>query len=162
MFRVLPLRQISALTAMALVSSIALIGCGGSTKTVTQTTTTSQTQSSNTAAASNASSQNAQVIHQAAQANDNQAQLGADAIRRILIKKIGLNDTESFNLNHHIAPGDNSGDCYVKLGADAVNFEYQTQNILRAPNGTDVVFVQSNTVTPLVKCLEAVRTALNW
>jgi hypothetical protein len=50
----------------------------------------------------------------------------------------------------------------VKLGADAVNFESQTENILRSANGNDVVFVQSNTATPLVRCLVAVRAALGW
>jgi hypothetical protein len=166
-------------------AAIALPACGGATKTVTKTkqaTVTKTTQAtvtktthapvSNTtqaatsrttqAPASTASSQNNKVISQAAQAPDNQAQLGAAAIRSILVSKLGLNDQESFNLNHHIAPGDNGGDCYVKLGADAVNFEYMSGNILRSPNGKDIVFVQSNTVTPLVQCLQAVQTALGW
>jgi hypothetical protein len=128
-------------------------------KTITKTIAPPR---STTPTASGAAAQNNQVISQAAQAPDNQAQLGSTAIANILTQKIGMNDTYSFNLSHHIAPGDNGGDCYVKLGADAVNFQYMTGNILRSPNGTDVVFVQSNTVTPLVNCLQAVRSALRW
>lgn len=150
MFRVLSTRLHWALIATVVVTGAALAGCGGATKTVTQTTT------------STARSPNDQVISQAAQASDNQAALGADAIRKTLTQKLGLNDQEDFNLNHHIQPGDNGGDCYVKLGAEAVNFENQSENILRSPNGKDVVFVQSNTVTPLVRCLVAVRAALGW
>ena len=41
------------------------------------------------------------------------------------VPMIGLNDQEFSSLSHHIAPGDNGGDCYVKLGADAVHFESQ-------------------------------------
>jgi hypothetical protein len=105
---------------------------------------------------------NNQTINQAAQAPDNVAQADVPAIRQTLVDKLGMNDQESFNLSHQIAPGDNGGDCYVKLGADAVNFEFMSGNILRSPNGSDVVFVQSNTATPLVRCLEAVRSALGW
>ena len=164
MFRVLVLstRLHWGLTATVLVIGVALAGCGGATKTVTQTSPAVHTQPSTTTTASSARSQNDQVVSQAAQASDNQAQLGADAIRKILTQKLGLNDQQSFNLSHHIAPGDNGGDCYIKLGADAVNFEYMSGNILRSPNGKDVVFVQSDTATPLVRCLEAVRTALGW
>jgi hypothetical protein len=143
--------SLAGLIVIALVAA----GCGGATKTVT-------VQSNATTSASAARSQNNAVVNQAAQGSDNKAQLGAAAIQKILTQKLGLNDTVSFNLNHHIAPGDNGGDCYVKLGADAVNFEYQTGNILRSPNGKDVVFVQSNTATPLVRCLVAVRSALGW
>jgi len=80
----------------------------------------------------------------------------------MLAQKLGLNNEAEFNLNHHIASGETGGDCYVKLGAEAVNFESQAENMLRSPNGKDVVFVQSNTATPLVRCLKAVRTALGW
>lgn len=162
MFRVLSTRSHWGLTATVLLIGFALAGCGAATKTVTQTSPAAQTQPSTTTTASSARSQNDQVISQAGQASDNQAQLGADAIRKILTQKLGLNDQESLNLNHQIAPGDNGGDCYVKLGADAVNFENQSQNILRSANGNDVVFVQSNSSTPLVRCLEAVRAALGW
>lgn len=163
-----------------LATSAALAGCGGGTKTVTvpaQATTVTQAKTVTVAPrtktvtaqaqptptdASSAQQQNNQVVSQAAAAPDNQAQLGAAKIQQLLTQKLRMNGTLSFNLSGHIAPDDNGGDCYVKLGADAVNFDYQTQNILRSPNGADVVFVQSNTATPLVKCLAAVKTALGW
>ncbi len=145
------------LLAAAFTVGAGLGGCGSSTTTVTQMPAASSTTSANTAAG-----QNNAVISSASQAPDAQAQLGAPRIEKILVAKLGLNDQLSFNLNHHIAPGDNGGDCYVKLGADAVNFENMTGNILRSPTGADVVFVQSNTATPLVKCLVAVKTALGW
>lgn len=164
--------------AAAAIIVTTLGSCGGATKTVTQTapktkaqtvtkgarttTAASQTQPTSTTKTSDAASQNNQVISQASQASDNQAQLGATAIRRILTQKLGLNNQEEFNLNHHAAPGSTGNDCYVKLGAEAVNFEYMSRNILRSPNGKDVVFVQSNTVTPLVRCLVAVKSAIGW
>jgi hypothetical protein len=135
-------------------------GCG-STKTVTVPRPSTAAQSGSPKSPSRRS-QNAQVINRAAHAGDNQAQLGAAKIRAILTRKLGLNDQESFDLTHQIAAGDNGGDCYVKLGAEAVNFESMTGNILRSPSGNDIVFVQSNTVTPLVKCLKAVNSALGW
>lgn len=144
--------KVAAVGALVL-TVVAMVGCGSSgtrTVTVAKTTTTTKT------------NPNDQVISRASQASDNRAQLGAAKIRKIFITKLGMNATESFNLSHHIAPDDNGGDCYVKLGAEAVNFENQTENILRSPNGSDVVFVQANTVTPLVKCLVAVKTALGW
>jgi hypothetical protein len=113
------------------------------------------------ATSSSATAQNNAVVSQAAQGPDNQAQLGAAAIQQTLTKKLGLNPTLDFSLNHQ-TPAAQGGDCYVKLGADAVNFENMTDNILRSPNGNDVVFVQSDTTTPLVKCLLAVKTALGW
>lgn len=161
-----------------LLASMGVVACGSSTtKTVTvprpaassttrqptaESTTTSATATTSGSSTTNsASAQNQHVISQASQANDNQAQLGADKIRQILTRKLGLNRTEDFDLNHHTPPAE-AGDCYVKLGADAVNFEDQSSNILRSPNGRDVVFVQSNTATPLVSCLKQVRDALGW
>jgi hypothetical protein len=180
------------LIAVSLVlTSIGVAACG-STKTVVKTITTpapaktvtappttpdpSTTPAPSTASAitptapeansttstNSAAAQNDAVIGAASQAPDAQAQLGAAKVRTILVAKLGLNDTLSFNLSHHIAPGDNGGDCYVKLGADAVNFENMTDNILRSPTSSDIVFVQSNTATPLVKCLVAVKGALGW
>ena len=113
------------------------------------------------AVSSSAVAQNSAVIAQAAQGADNQAQLGAAAIQEILTKKLGLNPTLDFNLNHQTPPAE-GGDCYVALGANAVNFENMPGNILRSPNGKDVVFVQSDTTTPLAKCLVAGNTALGW
>jgi hypothetical protein len=164
------MKRYLAIPVVLAAAAVGLPGCGGSqstTRTVTvagaEPTPPATTQAAgSSSAAAAASAANDAVVNQASQAPDNQAQLGADAIRAILTKKVGLNDQESFNLSGHIDPGDNGGDCYVKLGADAVNFEDQTGNILRAPNGTEVVFVQSNTVTTLVRCLKAVRTALAW
>jgi hypothetical protein len=190
------------ITPVIAVTALTLSGCGGTTKTVTQTRTVNPAataSSSSTAGAdstttgpispttgasstttgpgsattgpssaateSGAESENAQVISSASQASDNQAATGASAVRRILVTKVGLDKQGSFNLNHHITQSDvatDSGDCYVKLGADAVNFEGQTQNILRSPNGSGVVFVQSDTSTPLVKCLVEVKAALGW
>lgn len=144
------------ITLIALIAGLALAGCGGSTQQTTPHQPPAQSQSS----------PNDAVIAQAAQAKDNQAQVGAGAIRTILVRKLGLDSNDNFNLGRPITPNDiasNSGDCYVKLGADAVNFENQSENILHSPtNGSDVVFVQSSTSTPLVKCLVAVRTALGW
>jgi hypothetical protein len=141
-----------------LVAALIVAGCGAATKRVTvtvavppastttpgptfsaraQTTPTTTTvpsgkiKSTPSTSTSASSSQNNAVINQAAQAPDNQAQLGAAAIQRILTQKLGLNDQLSFNLNRRIARGDNGGDCYVKLGAHAVNFEYMSGNILR-------------------------------
>lgn len=91
--------------------------------------------------------------------------MGAPAIHKILVTKLGMDSNDSFDVNHHITPSEtatDSGDCYVKLGADAVNFADQADNILRSPNGSDVVFVQSSTTTPLVQCLVKVRDALGW
>lgn len=138
---------------------VALGGCGGGggTKTVTETTTNPAD-----AATAAARSQNNAVIQQASQAPDNQAQLGETKIKAILAKKIGLDNALDFNLNGHIDPNAGGGDCYIKLGAEAVNFENQTENILHSPNGQDLVFVQSDTTTPLVKCLTIVRNALGW
>jgi hypothetical protein len=130
-----------------------------------RTTITSSANTSSAATTSDARSQNDQVISSASHASDNQAALGATAIRKILIAKLGLDSQENFNLNHRITQADideDTGDCYVKLGADAVNFEQETSNVLRSPNGKDVVFVQSDTSTPLVKCLVEVRSALGW
>lgn len=139
----------------------AVVGCGttGAIKTVTttQTVTVTAPAASSTASSGPASaqSQNAQVINQAANSPDNQAQLGAAKIEAILRRKLGLDSQLNFTIS-------GNGGCYVKLGADAVNFENQSENILRSPNGKDVVFVQSDTATPLVRCLKAVNTALGW
>jgi hypothetical protein len=148
---------------LAAMAALTLVGCGEGAKTATVTAPTgAQTPPNASTNAGSARSQNEQVISQAEHANDNQAQLGEAAIRQMLTQKLGINNEEDFNLSHHIAPGETGGDCYVKLGAEAVNFESQSENILRSPNGMDVVFVQSNTTTPLVRCLKAVRTALGW
>lgn len=170
------------LTTIPVIAAVlALAGCGGTAKTVTQTRTVGSAATAASSATTAASSvttapssattessaepQNDQVISSASQASDNQAAMGATAVRKILVRHLGLDKQDSFNLNHHITQSDiatDSGDCYVKLGADAVNFEDQTQNILRSPTGSDVVFVQSDTRTPLVKCLVAVKAALGW
>jgi hypothetical protein len=124
MLRVLSNRLRWALIATVVVTGAALAGCGGATMTVTHTTT------------STARSPNDAVIAQAAKAKDNQAQLGAGAIRTILVRKLGLDSNDNFNLGRPISPDDiasDSGDCYVKLGADAVNFENQSENILAPP-----------------------------
>lgn len=139
-------------------AALAIAACGGSSHRPAEPRTTTVASSSPTAIAK---AQNDRVMQQAAQAGDNQAQLGADKIQRILTQKINMNSTLEFNLNG-TRPAAEEGDCYVKLGADAVNFENQPENILRGANGKDVVFVQSNTATPLVNCLSTVRTALNW
>jgi hypothetical protein len=140
-------------TSLAVIAGLSLAGCGGSTQQTTPHQAPAQSQSP----------PNDAVIAQAAKAKDNQAQLGAGAIRAILVRKLGLDSSNDFNLSHHFSPGEIGSDCYVKLGADAVNFENRSENILRSPtNGADVVFVQSSTSTPLVKCLVAVRSALGW
>ena len=155
-------RAIMGVLAVVLMS-VGVVGCG-STSTTTVVRTVSQSGSrtpAGSAVSSSAVAQNSAVIAQAAQGADNQAQLGAAAIQEILTKKLGLNPTLDFNLNHQTPPAE-GGDCYVALGAAAVNFENMPGNILRSPNGKDVVFVQSDTTTPLAKCLVAVNTALGW
>jgi hypothetical protein len=138
--------------ALIAISSVGVAACGGSS---------SQSSTSSSATSNAARADNQQVINQASQASDNQAQLGEGKIREILERDLGMNVTEDFNLNHGSPPAQ-GGDCYVKLGADAVNFEDETSNILHSPDGRDVVFVQSNTATPLVSCLKEVRGALAW
>jgi hypothetical protein len=76
-------------------------------------------------------------------------------IRQTLVDKLGMNADPDFNLSGSWSPNEIGSDCYVKLGADAVAFSDQTQDILRSPNGSDLVFVQANTSTPLASCLEA-------
>lgn len=105
---------------------------------------------------------NDEAIRQAEEADDSQAQIGAAAIRKTLRAKLNLNAGNEFDLDHRIDSGQVGSDCYVKLGAEAVSFEDQTENILYAPNGKDLVFVQSSTETPLVRCLKEVRSALGW
>jgi uncharacterized protein YceK len=137
---------------ISMMAALALAGCGSSS-----TNTSSHTQSQTNAAEAH----NDQVIKQAQGGADNQAALGADKIKTTLVAKLGMNSDLDFYLNHR-TPDSESGDCYVKLGADAVNFENQSANILYSPNGKDVVFVQSFTNIPLARCLEAVGTALGW
>ena len=133
-------------------------GSSGGSANTAETATSARTAQT----ATSAPSQNDQAIANAEQSEDNQAQMGAAAIRKVLEKKIGLNSEGDFDLDHQIEAGQIGGDCYVKLGAEATNFQDQTENILRSPNGRDLVFVQSSTSTPLVKCLKAVRAALAW
>lgn len=142
--------KVAAVGALGL-TVLALAGCGSSQ----QQTTNNQSR------AGAIKQQNDRVIKQAQGSSDNQAQVGADRIKQILVAKLGMNDTLDFNLNHQ-TPDQNGGDCYVKLGAEAVSFESQSENILYSPNGKDVLFVQSNTATPLAKCLQDVGAALGW
>ena len=53
-------------------------------------------------------------------------------------------------------------DCYVKTGAEAVDFADQKENILHSPDGSELIFVQTSVGFPLSKCLIAVRDALGW
>jgi hypothetical protein len=89
--------------------------------------------------AASARESNDQVIEEAEQGHDNQAQHGAGAIRKTLKKKLNLNAEEEFDLDGQFDEGQVGGDCYVKLGAEAVNFEDQAENVLRSPNGADLV-----------------------
>ena len=131
----------------------ALVGCADSS---------SGGEASKTPTEPSASSRNDRVIREAERAQDNQAQKGAEAIRATLRERLNLNEKNEFDLDHQFDEGQIGGDCYVKLGAEAANFESQPENTLYSANGRDLVFVQSSTTTPLVKCLKAVRSALGW
>src|SRR4051812_30039767 len=105
------------LRAVVLFTVVLLTGCGGG----------SSRGSANTAqTATTARSQNDQAIANAEQSEDNQAQMGAAAIRKLLKKKLGLNSEGEFDLDHQIDPDQIGGNCYVKLGAEATNFQDQT------------------------------------
>ncbi|HTZ62525.1 MAG TPA: hypothetical protein VMB51_00300 [Solirubrobacteraceae bacterium] len=102
-------------------------------------------------------------MKQAEQAPDAAAAAREATLRKALTQRLGLNSELEWNLNDAPASPNSGASCYVKLGAAAVNEEEaRPGNILRGPNAGEVVFVQSNTVTPLVPCLKAVRAALGW
>jgi len=106
---------------------------------------------------------NSSVVKQAEQAPDAAAAAREATLRKALTQRLGLNSELEWNLNDAPASPNSGASCYVKLGAAAVNEEEaRPGNILRGPNAGEVVFVQSNTVTPLVPCLKAVRAALGW
>jgi hypothetical protein len=136
---------------------VALAGCGGNSSDSGSSGGTKPTET-----APSPSAQNDKAIREAEQGKDNQAQMGAPAIRKTLRKELNLNSEDEFDLDGQMDEGQIGGDCYVKLGAEAANFEGQSQNILRSPNGADLIFVQSSTSAPLVGCLKAVRAALRW
>ena len=107
------------------------------------------------AGSSPTTSPNDAVIEHAQQSPAEQAQAGQASIRATLTDKLGMKPNGDFNL-----PGPFS--CYVKTGVEAKNFAYMRNHILYGPNGTDLIFVQTDTTTPLSKCLIAVRHALGW
>ena len=116
-----------------------------------------------TVTSSIASDANASVVQQAEEAPDAAAAAHEAALRKTLTRRLGLNSELEWNLDHAPASPNSGASCYVKLGAAAVNEEEaQPTHILHGPNAGEVVFVQTNTVTPLVRCLKAVSAALGW
>jgi hypothetical protein len=136
---------------------VVLTACGASKQSpapaTIQVTVTSAT----------ASEANASVVKQAEEAPDAAAAAREASLRKTLTRRLGLNGELEWNLNHEAASPNSGASCYLKLGAAAVNEEEaQPTHILRGPNPGEVLFVQTNTVTPLVRCLKAVRAALGW
>lgn len=124
---------------------------------------------------------NESAIDRARTAPDAVAQRGEAAVRRVLRRKLDMSQEGDFRLNpdepteceREVAEEEaeygielecsgEEADCYVKTGAEAVAFQEESQNILYAPNGKDLVFVQTFQGTPLHQCLVAVRDALDW
>lgn len=125
--------------------------------------------------------QNEAAIEAASQAPDALAEEGAPKVRRTLRRQLGMNRDGEFRLNPdqpsecerdaarqskelgvEIECVGEEFDCYVKTGAEAVAFGHRQQNVLYAPNGRDLVFVQTFQGIPLNRCLTAVRDALDW
>jgi hypothetical protein len=132
-------------------ATLGLAACGGGTGS------TSTTNGAGTSLSPQ--QQNQQVIEKAQQSPDAQAALTEDQISKKLDQTLNLQDISGSSDSFRLSGGEA---CYVKLGADAVNFEYMKKNILRSPDGQSVVFVQSFTDTPLADCLVAVDKALGW
>jgi hypothetical protein len=150
--------------AMAVVLTLALVGCGGPAVTVAKTVSVPEAPLTTTVTSPSATAQSDQVINQAQQAPSDQAQLGADAIRKRLSQKLGLNGQLDFNLNNDVAQNDMGSDYYVKLGADAVNFENRSENILRSPNGSDVRAIEHGHAARqmLAGCSLGARLVTRW
>jgi hypothetical protein len=153
------------IAAIMLVSGcLAIAGCGSDEEPTTGATTTEAVETGPTSAEEAVEAQNDAVIDQAAQAPDAAAGAGEDEIRATLKKELGMTADGDFNL-----PGNEpeagviqvGGDCYVKTGAEAVNFA-DTKHTLYSPDGADLVWVQTSTETALVDCLSAVQKALDW
>lgn len=144
-------------SAVLLVSTFALAGCGSDEKPVASEQGTTAEAEGETPA-----DRNQAAIDAAEGASDNQAELGATKIKSILRKKLNMDSGGNFYLDGSAGASDVNADCYVKLGADAANFEDQPENILYGPNGEDIVFVQSFSSVPLVKCLKVVNKTLGW
>ena len=103
------------------------------------------------------------VIRQAEESPREQAELGEKAIRKSLEQKLDMEANGDFNLTPTESGTTTVGsDCYVKTGAEAVDFADQKANILHSPDGRELIFVQTSVGFPLSKCLIAVRDALGW
>jgi hypothetical protein len=127
-----------------------------------------------------AAERNDAAIQQASQAPDALAEQGEEKVRRVLIRELGMDADGDFRLDPdqptecereaeqmreggiEIECVGGTSDCYVKTGAEAVNFEHMSEHMLYSPNGRDLVFVQTSQGVPLHGCLTAVRDSLNW
>jgi len=123
---------------------------------------------------------NEAVIRQSEESPEAAAERGAPAVRRVLTRELHMSRNEEFRLNpaaptqcerevaeeeaaYEVECVGEEFDCYVKTGAEAFAFsETDPGNILRSPNGRDLVFVQTYVGVPLSSCLNAVRDALEW
>ena len=150
---------------LVLTLGLGLAACGGddsdgSTSTEVEAAATTATVDQEPSPAEQAEASNNAVIEEAQEANDAQAEGGEKEVIKSLTDELGMQKDGEFDLDGSIPAGQVGGDCYVKTGADAVNFSYMQRHVLYSPNGTDLIWVQTSTGTPLADCLVAVRRAL--
>lgn len=141
-----------------LVTLAALAGCGGAD--------VQRPGPEAPSAAEQVRKQNQAIIGRASDAADARAADGERAIREALKRELDMQPNGDFGVT---PPPRNpnviqvGSDCYVKTGAEAINFSDQTEHMLYSPaNPSDAIFVQSSTKTPLVDCLKAAKDALGW